>query len=164
MFSNKSIRSWIASFLFLSLIIFLVLFLTYTKIPQENKDIVVSIIGTILGGLSAALSIFIGRDPDDIQTLKAKISELNDDRSTLIARLRDQHILAAQAAAQIQHLQDQIIDKLSVFVGREKLIELGTLPEEVEKWIPKENQGEEGGNIPQPMSPPRVDPADFKDF
>jgi len=76
-----------------------------------------------------AISIFVGRDPDDVAELKGQIESLNDDRSTLIARLR---------GAQHKHLLNRIVDKLSVFVGREPLAKIGKvkLNEEMQRWIP----------------------------
>ena len=172
--SSKAIRSWLASFLYLSLVISIIPFLTYVEIPEKNKDLLVSIVGMLVGSLGAVIAIFTGRDPDDVADLKKKIEELNDDRSTLIARLRDAQIDKETLRRQHEHLQNQVIEKLSVFVGREQLLELGKpqLSEEIERWIPKEKTVVLSDI--SPMAPPRptkppppgphVNPRDFDEF
>ena len=140
-FREKGIRSWFAAFIFLTLVVGLIFFLTFFHIPDKNKDIITSIIGMIVGSISTAISIFVGRDPDDLKQLKEEIAGLNDDRSTLISRLRDAQIDKDMLRRQYEHLQNQVIDKLSIFVGREHLHSLGKseVPDEVDRWIPKEN-------------------------
>ena len=46
----------------------------------------------LIGSISMAISIFVGRDPDDVMALKNEIESLNQDRNTLIERLRDAQI------------------------------------------------------------------------
>lgn len=169
--SNKAFRSWLASFIFLSLVVGLIFFLTFLEIPEKNKDLITSIIGMLVGSMSMAISIFVGRDPDDVASLKSTIEELNDDRNTLIARLRDAQIDKDTLRKAHERLQDAVIDKLSVFVGIEKLRHLGKgeLPDEVNKWIPSESQinlssppraVRQKDPQPAPMSPPRTGELD----
>lgn len=157
-FREKGIRSWFAALIFLTLVVGLIFFLTFFHIPDKNKDIITSIIGMIVGSISTAISIFVGRDPDDLKQLKEELAALNDDRSTLISRLRDAQIDKDMLRRQHEHLQNQVIDKLSVFVGRENLHTLGKndIPEEVARWIPNENPPPAMTPMPMPSDAPTV--------
>ena len=141
--SDKARRSWTASLIFLFMIIGLILFLTYVEIPDKNKDIVTSIIGMIIGSISTAISIFVGRDPDDIKELKDAINSLNSDRTALIERLRDAQLDKEVLRRQLDHLQAKIIERLSIFIGEEGLTTLGR-PEEVkeiiDRYIPEKKE------------------------
>ena len=110
-----------------------------------------------------AISIFVGRDPDDVAALKGQIEELSDDRNTLIARLRDAQIDKDILRRQHEGLQALVISKLSVFAEDKRLGELAALadersmPEEVARWIP----GERAPQIPATMTPlPKRSPLD----
>lgn len=140
MFQDKNIRSWMASLCFLVLVVGLIFFLTYVKIPQENKDIITGIVGMIVGSISSSIAIFTGRDPEDVKHLRDQIAELEDDKNSLIARLRDAQIDKDILRKGLEGLQDQIITRLSIFVGEERLRAVGHVPDKVEEWLPKETQ------------------------
>ena len=146
-FSDKAKRSWVASLIFLVMIIGLIFFFTYMHIPDKNKDVIVGIVGMIIGSISSMISIFSGRDPDDIKELKEEIIKLNDDRSTLISRLRDAQLDKEQLRKQLQALQTEVISRLSIFVGIENLMQIGRIDEEskkeIEKWLPKKIKDKE---------------------
>jgi len=152
---SKSARSWLASLIFLTMVVGLIFFLTFLEIPDKNKDLITSIIGMLVGSISMAISIFVGRDPDDVAALKGQIEELSDDRNTLIARLRDAQIDKDILRRQHEGLQALVISKLSVFAEDKRLGELASLadersiPEEVARWIP----GERAPQIPATMTP-----------
>ncbi len=146
-FSDKGKRSWVASLIFLVMVIGLIFFFTYMHIPDKNKDVIVGIVGMIIGSISSMISIFSGRDPDDIKELKEEIIKLNDDRSTLISRLRDAQMDKETLRKQLQGLQTEVINRLSIFVGIENLMKIGRIDKEsrkqIDKWIPKEIKNEE---------------------
>ena len=158
--SDKAIRSWLASLIFLSLVVGLIFFLTFLEIPEKNKDIVTSIIGMLIGSISMAISIFVGRDPDDVMALKNEIESLNQDRNTLIERLRDAQIDKDVLRRQLEELQNKLIDRLSIFVGETRLKQIGSnntqALEEMEKWIPKEKQPDSSGTLV--TAPPKPQP------
>jgi hypothetical protein len=137
------------------MVVGLIFFLTFLEIPDKNKDLITSIIGMLVGSISMAISIFVGRDPDDVAALKGQIEELSDDRNTLIARLRDAQIDKDILRRQHEGLQALVISKLSVFAEDKRLGELASLadersiPEEVARWIP----GERAPQIPATMTP-----------
>ena len=155
-FSDKGKRSWVASLIFLVMVIGLIFFFTYMHIPDKNKDVIVGIVGMIIGSISSMISIFSGRDPDDIKELKEEIIKLNDDRSTLISRLRDAQLDKEHLRKQLQALQTEVISRLSIFVGIENLMKIGKIDEkskkEIEKWIPnKINDNELISDAPKNM-------------
>lgn len=173
--SDKAVRSWLASLIFLSLVVGLIFFLTFMQIPDKNKDIVTSIIGMLIGSISMAISIFVGRDPDDVAALKGEIEKLHDDRNTLIARLRDAQVDKDILRRQLEGLQALVIERLSLFAGDQKLGQLAELrdskelPDEIERWIPAEEapmhtpppRGPRGA--PQAAPPPSA-PGRFDDI
>ena len=161
---SKSARSWLASLIFLFMIVGLICFLTFLEIPDKNKDLISSIIGMIVGSISMAISIFVGRDPDDITTLKGEIAQLHDDRNTLIARLRDSQIDKDILRRQLESLQGLIIEHLSLFSGDQRVSELKEigadreLPDEVARWIPGERAPAPPTTPPRPAAPEAPDP------
>lgn len=162
--SDKAIRSWLASFIFLTLVVGLIFFLTFLEIPEKNKDIVTSIIGMLIGSISMAISIFVGRDPDDVMALKSDIEKLHQDRNTLIERLRDAQIDKDILRRQLEELQNNIIDKLSIFVGEKRLKSITNntqAMEQTERWIPREKIKNSEGTFstmpPKPMPSPLDD-------
>ena len=166
--SSKSIRSWVASLLFLLMVLLILSFLAQRQIPEKNKDIIVSIIGMIVGSMSMAISIFVGRDPDDVAQLRKELESLNDDRSTLIARLRDAQIDKDVLRKQLEGLQALVIERLSLLAGDRKLGELADishhreLPAEFAEWIPEKKDlrlETPPPSQPRPVAPPVVTPA-----
>jgi hypothetical protein len=111
--TEKARRGWWFSVLFLIMVVGLILFLTYVRIVDENRDVLIGILGVITGSISSMMAIASGRDPSEVEELRDKLSSANADRQALIARLRD-----AQIQMQIKHdhlleLQTIIINKLS---------------------------------------------------
>ena len=142
-FSNdiKARRGWWFSVMFLLLIVGLILFLTYVKIVDENRDVLVGILGVITGSISSMVAIASGRDPSEVEELKDKLASANADREALIARLRDAQIQMQLKTDQLMELQGAVIDKLSMFSGEKpiktKSINQVILDPTVEEWIPK---------------------------
>ena len=89
---EKARRGWWASVVFMLLIVSLIVFLTYVKIVDENRDVLIGIIGMLTGSISSMLAIASGRDPSEVEELKDKLASANADRQALISRLRDSQI------------------------------------------------------------------------
>ena len=89
------------------LVILLLLYLANNSIPAENKDIIVSIVGMIVGSLSVVIYAIIGRNPDEVKDLTAKV----ESQQKHIEQLVDQK--DAYEALMI-NLQKDIIEKLSM--------------------------------------------------
>lgn len=139
--TEKAKRGWWASVVFMLLIVGLIIFLTYVKIVDENRDVLIGIIGMLTGSISSMLAIASGRDPSEVDELKDKLSSANADRSALISRLRDAQIQMQLRQEQITELQEAVIEKLSMFAGEnpiktnsESQVVLHPL---VEEWLPK---------------------------
>ena len=139
--SEKAKRGWWASVVFMLLIVVLIVFLSYVKIVDENRDILIGIIGMLTGSISSMLAIASGRDPSELEELKDKLSSANADRAALIGRLRDAQIQMQLLRQQIFELQEAVIDKLSVFSNaspiKTRSEEDVELPSVVNEWLPK---------------------------
>ena len=114
--TEKAKRGWWFSVIFMILVISLIMFLAFTPLQKDNRDIIVGMIGMITGAISSMLSIAAGRDPSEVEELKDKLSSANADRAALIGRLRDSQIQLQLAREQIFELQNAVIDKLSIFI------------------------------------------------
>ena len=116
--TEKAKRGWWFSVFFMLLVVALIIFLSFVKIVDENRDVLVGLIGMITGAVSSMLAIASGRDPSEVEELKDKLSSANADRSALIARLRDAQI-------QMQLLREQIFELQRVIVlAKLKLINI----------------------------------------
>jgi hypothetical protein len=137
---DKARRGWWFSVVFLLIIVGLILFLTYVKIVDENRDVLIGILGVLTGSISSMMAIASGRDPAEVDELKEKLSKANADREALIARLRDAQIQLQLLREQIFELQTAVIDKLSMFQGQAPIKTKDDsqviLPGVVEEWLP----------------------------
>ena len=144
--TEKAKRGWWFSVFFMMLVVALIIFLSFVKIQEDNRDVLVGLIGMITGAVSSMLAIASGRDPSELEELKDKLSAANSDRSALIARLRDAQIQMQLLREQIFELQNAVIDKLSIFKDEKpiKTKELNSvnLHPEVEDWLPHVNREE----------------------
>jgi len=115
--------------------------LSTTKIVEENRDILIGIIGMLTGSISSMLAIASGRDPSEVEELKDKLAIANSDRAALIARLRDSQIQMQLLREQIFELQNAVINKLSMFKGdniiKSKSEDDVVLNRHVEEWLPE---------------------------
>jgi len=137
---QKAKRGWWFSVFFMLMVMGLILFLTYVKIVDENRDVLVGILGMITGSISSMMAIASGRDPSEIEEIKEKLSAANADRAALIARLRDSQIQLQLLRDQNNELQMAIIEKLSIFKAnpiKTRSPEQVGLSPEVEEWLPR---------------------------
>jgi hypothetical protein len=144
--SEKAKRGWWFSVFFMMLVVCLIIFLSFVKIQEDNRDVLVGLIGMITGAVSSMLAIASGRDPSELEELKDKLSAANSDRAALIARLRDAQIQMQLLREQIFELQTAVIDKLSMFKGespiKSKTPDTVVLHPDIESWIPKVDREE----------------------
>ena len=108
---SRDVRHYIGAAGVFTLVILLLLFLSYETIPSENKDIFVSIIGMIVGSLSVVIYTIIGKNPDEVQELQKKVESLQALADTMEKR-------NDQLENMIITLQQDIIHKLSVIGAR----------------------------------------------
>ena len=144
--SEKAKRGWWFSVFFMILVVCLIIFLSFVKIQEDNRDVLVGLIGMITGAVSSMLAIASGRDPSEMEELKDKLGAANSDRAALIARLRDAQIQMQLLREQIFELQTAVIDKLSMFKGenpiKSKTQDSVILHPDIESWIPKVDRDE----------------------
>lgn len=147
--SEKAKRGWWASVVFMLAICELIYFLSTTKIVEENRDILIGIIGMLTGSISSMLAIASGRDPSEMEELKDELASKNADREALIARLRDAQIQMQLLREQMFEIQVAIINKLSIFYNenpiRTKEESEVVLKDVVEQWTPKSPAPEDTG-------------------
>ena len=141
---EKARRGWWFSVLFLLCVLLLILFLAYVKVVEENRDVLIGILGVITGSISSMLAVASGRDPAEVDALKSKLADANADRVALIARLRDAQIQLQLKSEQLGQLQLAIIDRLSLLsrddgghVVTSTSDEDVELNKTVEEWLPK---------------------------
>lgn len=139
---QKEKKGWFFSVVFLIIVISLIMFLAYTPLQKDNRDIIVGIIGTITGSIASMIAIASGRDPSEVDDLKDKLSGANADRQALISRLRDSQIQLQLARQQIFELQNAVIEELSIFKGKKPIKSKDendvVLPDIIDEWNPKQ--------------------------
>lgn len=137
---QKSKRGWWFSVMFLIIVVCLILFLTYVKIVDENRDVLVGILGVITGSISSMLAIASGRDPSEVEELKDKLAKSDADRAALIARLRDAQIQLQLKNDHLFELQTAVINELSLFAGKKVIKQKDPneviLDPNVREWLP----------------------------
>lgn len=67
---QKEIRNYVGAIGIFIFVVGILTFLSFHEIPTVNKDIIVSIIGMIVGSLSVVIMTVIGRNPDEVNELK----------------------------------------------------------------------------------------------
>lgn len=141
---NKARRGWWFSVIFLIIVVCLILFLTYVEIVEDNRDVLVGILGVITGSISSMVAIASGRDPSEVDELKEKLSDANADRQALIARLRDAQIQLQLKSDQLFVLQSAVIEKLSMIsVALPTSEDNVMLNKHVAQWLPQAEEGEQ---------------------
>ena len=72
----KDIRHYVGALIVFFLIIVILFYLTKYQIPSENSQIVNTLIGMIAASIAMVISSITGRNPDDLEAAKKKISNL----------------------------------------------------------------------------------------
>ena len=80
----KEIRHYIGAISIFIFVIGILIFLAFNEIPSMNKDVVVSIIGMIVGSLSVVIMTVIGRNPDEVNDLKKENTKLSSKNESLV--------------------------------------------------------------------------------
>lgn len=145
---DKAKRGWWFSVFFMLLVVGLIMFLSFVKIEEKNRDVLVGMLGMLTGAISSMLAIASGRDPSEVEDLKDKLSSANADRQALIARLRDSQIQMQLLREQIFELQNAVINKLSLFINENPIKTKNEsqviLDKHVEEWLPTDRDNYNG--------------------
>lgn len=94
--NGRDVRIYIASSIFVFLLILLMLYLTYIPVPGDNKDLIVTIIGVLVGGAASAMNNLFGSKDEEKEALKRKFIELEKDSGQRITAL-EKKLIAVQA-------------------------------------------------------------------
>ena len=108
----KDLRQFAAAGVFVILLIALLLFLTYIPVPDSNKDIIVTIIGVLMGGAASAMPKLFGDDnaaaaeakiaadrkvaimAKKLDTVETKYEMLKTNHDYLVAMLVEHHVIS----------------------------------------------------------------------
>ena len=101
----KDIRHYIGALVVFFLVVIILFYLTRYKIPNENAQIVNTIIGMIVASLAMVISSITGRNPDDLEAAKKKISNL-EMKIEMLVDSKD------MLEGMVIKLQDDTIDRL----------------------------------------------------
>lgn len=107
MFKDKELRGYIGAATVFLLVMGLLLFLAFFEIPDTNNDIFKVIVGMLVGSLSVVIYTFIGKNPEEVEALKAKNDALEDKVSAMVVE-KD------KLEALLRDLQNEVIEKLSI--------------------------------------------------
>ena len=103
----KEIRHYVGAIGIFLFVVGILVFLSYNEIPNMNKDVVVSIIGMIVGSLSVVIMTVIGRNPDEVNELKKS----NESLSTKVEHLVNQK---DEIEKMLIKIQTNMIDQLTL--------------------------------------------------
>ena len=73
---NKDTRTYVASGIFLLLVIMLMLFLTFIEIPSSNKDLIVSIISMLVWGTGVAMWNLFWAPDEELELVRKELAIL----------------------------------------------------------------------------------------
>ena len=107
MFKDKDLRGYIGAATVFLLVMGLLLFLAFFEIPETNNDIFKVIVGMLVGSLSVVIYTVIGKNPEEVEGLKAKNEALEDKVSAMVVE-KD------KLEALLRDLQNEVIEKLSI--------------------------------------------------
>ena len=104
---DKELRGYLGAATVFLLVMGLLLFLAFFEIPDTNNDIFKVIVGMLVGSLSVVIYTFIGKNPEEVEALKAKNEALEDKVSAMVVE-KD------KLEALLRDLQNEVIEKLSI--------------------------------------------------
>jgi ABC-type enterochelin transport system permease subunit len=106
-FKNKELRGYIGAATVFILVMGLLLFLAFFEIPETNNDIFKVIVGMLVGSLSVVIYTFIGKNPEEVESLKAKNESLESQVAQIVLE-KD------KLEKMLREYQSEVIDKLAI--------------------------------------------------
>lgn len=106
-FTDKELRGYIGAGIIFFLVMGLLLFLAFFQIPDSNNDIFKVIVGMLVGSLSVVVYTFIGKNPEELATLKSRNEALEQQVEQMVVE-KD------KIEAMLRDLQTEVIEKLSL--------------------------------------------------
>lgn len=90
---NKDVMRFTASSLMLIIIVSLMMYLTFVEVPEGNKDIIITILGVLLGAGAAAIPNLFGDSDKEKELMQVRIAHLEntvDVQNGIIETLRSE--------------------------------------------------------------------------
>jgi len=106
-FKNKELRGYIGAATVFILVMGLLLFLAFFEIPETNNDIFKVIVGMLVGSLSVVIYTFIGKNPEEVESLKSKNESLESQVAQIVLE-KD------KLEKMLREYQSEVIDKLAI--------------------------------------------------
>lgn len=106
-FTNKELRGYIGSATVFILVMGLLLFLAFFEIPETNNDIFKVIVGMLVGSLSVVIYTFIGKNPEEVESLRSKNESLEKQLEMIVAD-KD------KIEKMLRDYQSEVIEKLAI--------------------------------------------------
>lgn len=101
----KDIRHFAGSLLVFFLVVLILLYLSKYTIPQQNAQIVNTLIGMIAASVAMVIASITGRNPDDLEAARKKISNL-EMKIEMLVQSKD------TLESMLIKVQDDTIDRL----------------------------------------------------
>ena len=82
---KSEIRKFWASMLMLAIVVSLIGFLTFIPVPSDNKEVILTVLGVLLGGASAAMPNLFGDEDSENEALRERVRTLESQLAVLRA-------------------------------------------------------------------------------
>ena len=103
----KDIRHYVGSLIVFFLVVLILYYLTKYNIPEQNSQIVNTLIGMIAASIAMVIASITGRNPDDLESAKKKISNL-EMKIEMLVQAKD------MLENMLIKVQDDTIDRLLI--------------------------------------------------
>ena len=71
---SKDQRTFVASGIFVFLVLLLIAYLTFIEVPTSNKDLITAIISMMVGGLGVSLNRLFGSENQELTDLRKEVA------------------------------------------------------------------------------------------
>ena len=75
------------SLFMLLILIMLVAYLTFIPVPDSNKDLIITVLGVILGGGAAAMPNLFGQQNGETEKLRERVNQLEHQRELMLREM-----------------------------------------------------------------------------
>lgn len=82
---TPQILKFAASAFMLAIMVMLLMYLTFIEVPEGNKDIIITILGVLLGAGAAAIPNLFGDTDKEKEELEKKVSKMEADMAVMKA-------------------------------------------------------------------------------
>lgn len=87
--TKRQVMQFVASFVMLLLLVAIVAYFTYIPVPVGNKEVIITVLGVILGGGAAAMPNLFGDKDAETEKLKGRIRNLEEQLNVVLAKYQD---------------------------------------------------------------------------